>query len=189
MDMDLSSQKVKKKPLELTTPLSALNIPHLSVVLEEVFSIPSSFLTGVDPVITIKTIKDLIDQSILPERTIWKRLEGVISMSEEIELSCEQLAEQLKQEHSRPIVLDVREKWEFELCHLEDSLLGSEIDLQGFIEEVRCSKKQVVAVCHHGIRSFSAAMYLKQQGVANVKSLSGGLDRWAKVIDPQMNRY
>lgn len=173
----------------MTTSLSTLNIPHLGVVLEEVFSIPSAHLTGVDPLKGIVTIQNLIDQSILTEPTVWKRLEGVVRMSKGIEISCEELAEKLMNSEKRPIILDVREKWEFDICHLEDSLLHRELDLGGFIGELRVSEKEVVAVCHHGVRSFSAAMYLKQQGLNKVKSLAGGLDRWAQVIDQGMKRY
>ena len=187
--MDLSGKKVEKNALSLTTTLSSLNIPHLNVVLEEAFSIPNSHLTGVEPLKEIDTIKDLIDKSILSEQTVWKRLEGVIDMSTDIEVSCETLADQLSKKDGQPIILDVREPWEFDICHLEDSLLGRKLDLEGFINELRSSKKEVVAVCHHGVRSFSAAMYLKQQGIDKVKSLAGGLDRWAQVIDQSMKRY
>ena len=187
--LDLSSKKVTKDALTLTTKLSSLNIPHLGLVLEEAFSIPGSLLTGVDPSKRIDTIKDLIDQSILAEDIILKRLEGVIKMSSDIEISCEALARHLAGDEPQPVILDVREKWEFDICHIEGSLLGRELELDAFIQNMRTSGKEVIAVCHHGVRSFSAAMYLKQQGIENVKSLAGGLDRWAQVIDETMSRY
>ena len=137
----------------------------------------------------VDTIKDLIDQSILSEATVWKRLEGVINMSTDIEISCEALSQRLENGGDQPILLDVREKWEFDICHLKDSVLGLELELQDFLNSVKESDKEVITICHHGVRSFSAAMYLKQQGIENVKSLAGGLDRWAQVIDEAMKRY
>lgn len=110
-------------------------------------------------------------------------------MSTDIEISCEALSQRLENGGDQPILLDVREKWEFDICHLKDSVLGLELELQDFLNSVKESDKEVITICHHGVRSFSAAMYLKQQGIENVKSLAGGLDRWAQVIDEAMKRY
>ena len=47
----------------------------------------------------------------------------------------------------------------------------------------------VVAYCHHGIRSLSAAALLEQAGIQPVVSLHGGIDAWSLRIDPQVPRY
>ena len=47
----------------------------------------------------------------------------------------------------------------------------------------------MVTICHHGVRSYSAAMYLKEVGIEHTKSLSGGVEEWAIKIDPKMERY
>ena len=47
----------------------------------------------------------------------------------------------------------------------------------------------VVCYCHHGIRSLSAAAKLEQLGIANVVSMSGGIDAWSVYIDPTVPRY
>jgi rhodanese-related sulfurtransferase len=49
--------------------------------------------------------------------------------------------------------------------------------------------RPVVCICHHGIRSASAAGALAHLGFAQVWNLSGGIDRWAAEIDPAMRRY
>jgi len=46
-----------------------------------------------------------------------------------------------------------------------------------------------VAYCHHGIRSLQAATFLRSVGLPNVRSLAGGIDRWAREIDREMVRY
>jgi adenylyltransferase/sulfurtransferase len=47
----------------------------------------------------------------------------------------------------------------------------------------------VVAYCHHGIRSLSAANFLEQQGVTPVFSLAGGIDAWSLQVDSKVPRY
>ncbi len=42
--------------------------------------------------------------------------------------------------------------------------------------------------CHHGVRSAAVANFLRQQGFKAV-NLAGGLDFWARAIDPKMKRY
>jgi rhodanese-related sulfurtransferase len=51
------------------------------------------------------------------------------------------------------------------------------------------SGDQVICYCHHGMRSLDVAVWLRSQGVENARSLSGGIDRWSREIDPTMARY
>jgi rhodanese-related sulfurtransferase len=48
---------------------------------------------------------------------------------------------------------------------------------------------EVICYCHHGMRSMDVAVWLRGQGVARAKSLSGGIDRWSTEIDPSVPRY
>ena len=43
--------------------------------------------------------------------------------------------------------------------------------------------------CHQGVRSAAVADYLRQLGFKDVKNLAGGLDFWARTVDPSMRRY
>jgi rhodanese-related sulfurtransferase len=47
----------------------------------------------------------------------------------------------------------------------------------------------VVCYCHHGVRSFDVAVWLRAQGVERARSLAGGIERWSLEIDPQVPRY
>lgn len=49
--------------------------------------------------------------------------------------------------------------------------------------------RPVVALCHHGMRSLRVAAFLRQNGFAQAVSLAGGIDAWARQIDPAMARY
>jgi rhodanese-related sulfurtransferase len=47
----------------------------------------------------------------------------------------------------------------------------------------------IVTLCHHGVRSAHVASYLTQLGFEDVYNLQGGIDAWAKSIDPSLARY
>ena len=49
--------------------------------------------------------------------------------------------------------------------------------------------RDIVVVCHHGVRSFHAAAWLKRAGFDRVLNLRGGLAAWADQVEPSMKRY
>src|SRR2546422_7946988 len=88
----------------------------------------------------------------------------------------------------RPVLLDVREPYEYSLCHLESSTLIPVEELDARLGELR-RDSEIVVYCHVGIRSASAVRLLRQAGFANVRNLQGGIDEWARQIDNKMPRY
>ncbi len=46
----------------------------------------------------------------------------------------------------------------------------------------------IAVICHHGLRSQQVAIYLQRMGFP-VINLEGGVDAWARDIDPDMSRY
>ena len=88
----------------------------------------------------------------------------------------------------QPVLLDVREPWEYELCHLPGS---QHIPMQTV--PMRCEEldpdQEIVVICHHGARSMQVAMFLERRGYADVHNLTGGVDAWAGEVDPTMRRY
>ncbi len=98
-----------------------------------------------------------------------------------------ELASHLKAGHT-PVLLDVREEWEWNTCRLPNSLLIPLRELPTRIEELD-KTAEIVVVCHHGVRSFHAAHYLKSLGFDHVINLSGGVAAWADEVDPAMPRY
>jgi len=89
---------------------------------------------------------------------------------------------------NQPLLLDVREPWEYRICHLEDSQLlpMGQIHLQ--LQQLDPDRETVV-ICHHGIRSRQVAMFLEHQGFSQVVNLLGGLDAWAREVDLDMATY
>ena len=86
------------------------------------------------------------------------------------------------------VLLDVREEWEYQMVHLEDALWIPFGELPRRCSEITPGV-EVIVYCHWGMRSLDAAFLLQQLGFKSVKSLEGGIDRWAQEIDTQMLRY
>ncbi len=85
-------------------------------------------------------------------------------------------------------LLDVREPWEFQMAHIPDAVLIPLGQLQTRMSELDL-EKEIITLCHHGIRSQSALGILKQSGVKDVRNLSGGIDAYARLVDPSIPRY
>ncbi len=89
----------------------------------------------------------------------------------------------------RPLILlDVREPFEWAICRIAGSRLVPLGELPGRLEEIDRGAS-VVTICHTGLRSLDAARFLKQRGVAAVRSLRGGVAAWAAEVDPAMAKY
>jgi rhodanese-related sulfurtransferase len=87
-----------------------------------------------------------------------------------------------------PMVLDVREPWELKVCTLPNITHIPMRDIHARIGELD-KQKRIVVLCHHGVRSQFVANFLAQQGYAHIFNLRGGIDAWAKTIDPAMATY
>ena len=87
-----------------------------------------------------------------------------------------------------PVLVDVREPWEFELARIEGSLLVPLGQLPHRVDELP-RDRPLVMVCHTGRRSQNAAMFLAQLGFSDVRNLAGGVEAWAVEVDPSMRRY
>lgn len=88
----------------------------------------------------------------------------------------------------KPLLLDVREPWEFQICRIEGSQLVPMGEIPARAAELD-SGAEVVVICHHGGRSLQVALFLEKQGFSDVTNLTGGVDAWAKNVDPAMPVY
>jgi rhodanese-related sulfurtransferase len=87
-----------------------------------------------------------------------------------------------------PVLLDVREPWEFEVCHLPGSLHMPMSSLASKADELD-PDSDIVVICHHGARSVQVAAGLARRGFTRLHNLSGGVDAWARQIEPAMATY
>lgn len=88
----------------------------------------------------------------------------------------------------RPVLLDVREPWEFETCKLADALLVPMATIPSRMQELD-PEAETVVICHHGGRSMQVAAYLERHGFGKLHNLAGGMDAWARTVDPSMATY
>lgn len=87
-----------------------------------------------------------------------------------------------------PQLLDVREPWEVATASLPDAIaipMGQIAARAGELDPSR----PVVCLCHHGMRSMQVAMFLDRRGFADVWNLTGGIDAWAREVDPSCPTY
>jgi rhodanese-related sulfurtransferase len=103
------------------------------------------------------------------------------------ELTVANLAD-LRRRNQRVTIVDVREGWEREICRISGSL---HMPLDHLAREARMLPKDepLVVLCHHGMRSQQATGWLRRNGYDNAVNLSGGIDAWARHVDPSMRRY
>ena len=86
------------------------------------------------------------------------------------------------------VLLDVREPFEFEIAHIEGARLIPLGELPRRVAELD-PRARIVAYCHRGIRSARARDLLAAAGFADVRHLRGGIDAWARDVEPEMSRY
>ncbi|MEI6818220.1 MAG: rhodanese-like domain-containing protein [Verrucomicrobiota bacterium] len=95
-----------------------------------------------------------------------------------------------KPRDQRPRLIDCREVDELAICQIPGNdwfplgtfpAAGAKLTAD--------SERGIVVYCHHGMRSLRAAAFLRAQGVENAFSMSGGIDLWSRLIDPEVPRY
>ncbi|MEO6982195.1 MAG: rhodanese-like domain-containing protein [Edaphobacter sp.] len=106
----------------------------------------------------------------------------------EPEITVQAFAEQ-RQQPNAPLLLDVREPWEFQTASLPNSLLMPMGEVASRAPAELDPDAPIVVLCHHGMRSLSVTMWLRNQGFEAAQSLSGGIDAWSRTVDPTIPRY
>ena len=92
------------------------------------------------------------------------------------------------QEDKNLVILDVREPFEYEICHLDESTLIPLGNLESELDSLDKSKNYVVH-CKLGGRSAKAVELMQNNGFKNVENLKGGITAWAEIIDQSMEVY
>jgi rhodanese-related sulfurtransferase len=87
-----------------------------------------------------------------------------------------------------PMLLDVRQDWETRLCRLDNAIHMPIEEIEFRADELN-PDDEIVVYCHQGVRSAAVTNYLRGRGFTAVMNLTGGLDAWARTVDPTMRRY
>ena len=124
------------------------------------------------------TVKCLID---------YESFCGEVVREPEWEISPKEL-KTILDKNEQVTIIDVREPFEYEICHLSNSRLISLGELPARMNELN-SEDNIVLHCHHGGRSAQALIILRDAGFRKLKNLVGGIDAWAEEIEQSMARY
>jgi adenylyltransferase/sulfurtransferase len=93
----------------------------------------------------------------------------------------------LLQRPDAPVVLDVREEWEWSVARIPAAMLLPLGELEASVNSLD-RERPLIVYCHHGARSGAAAEWLRAQGF-QARNLLGGIDRWSRDVDPLIPRY
>ena len=89
---------------------------------------------------------------------------------------------------SAPVLIDVREPYEWQIARLPGALLVPLATLPERLHSLAPDAEHVV-YCHLGMRSAAAVAWLRGQGITRVRNLTGGIERWSVEVDPLVRRY
>ena len=126
--------------------------------------------------------------ALFPEPCSLNSYKDILRIMLEPEISVQAFSQQ-RQQPDAPILLDVREPWEHQTASLPNSLLMPMGEVASRAHTELDPDASIVVLCHHGARSLSVTMWLRNQGFEQVQSLAGGIDAWSRTIDPTIPRY
>jgi len=111
-------------------------------------------------------------------------------MSHTLEVSATQAKSRLTGTNAAALI-DVREAEEFAIAHIGGAQL---IPMQSVPAELQrlealADERDLIVLCHHGVRSLQVVAWLREHGIENCFSVAGGIDQWSREIDPRVPRY
>jgi rhodanese-related sulfurtransferase len=87
-----------------------------------------------------------------------------------------------------PLLIDVREPWEYALCHIDNSTLIPMSQVPNVINKLS-REQETFLICHHGVRSQRVGLLLKDSGFEKIVNVAGGINAWARQVDLAMSTY
>jgi rhodanese-related sulfurtransferase len=111
------------------------------------------------------------------------------------EITVLELAEKLHT-HDPFVLLDVREPWELGFARLTDPRLArgpmtdlSTRGLDALPEAAQRRDAEIYVLCHAGVRSAQVTDWLASLGWTRVYSVAGGIEEYARLVDPSVGTY
>jgi rhodanese-related sulfurtransferase len=86
------------------------------------------------------------------------------------------------------VLVDVREKWELDLCKIEGAIHCPMSTIAELFSNLNLDDN-IAVYCHHGMRSLQVANFLVSKDFQSLVNLQGGIDAWSREIDPSVDRY
>jgi adenylyltransferase/sulfurtransferase len=115
--------------------------------------------------------------------------DGELQVPDEKRMTVQELHRRLRHGNGNtPLLVDVRNPEEIRIAALDGATLIPLPDLSYRLHEIP-RNRDVVLMCHHGIRSALAWHELHEAGFERIFNLEGGIAEWTERIDPQLARY
>ena len=86
------------------------------------------------------------------------------------------------------VLVDVREKWELDLCKIEGAIHFPMSTIAELFSDLN-PDDNIAVYCHHGMRSMQVANFLISKDFQSLVNLQGGIDAWSREIDLSVDRY
>lgn len=118
-----------------------------------------------------------------------------MNTNDDTQISVNRLKQLLDDPDADFVLLDVRETWELRLAALKDERLISVAMGQlpslaaQHLPQPTADHRPIYVVCHHGVRSWTVARWLRQQGWTNTFNVEGGLEAYRRAVDPTIGQY
>lgn len=158
--------------------------PYTRSTLHTQFHIGGCSKCGYEPQNTIEDVAKKYSKD--PNVVLESLIQGFEDMNS-AEISIEKFTE-IQKSSQKYLVIDVREEWEYHIAHIPESLLLTDLNFKSMLLKAK-EALHVIVVCHHGMRSMNATLYLRENGIQNAKSLTGGIDAYSLQIDNTIQRY
>jgi len=140
---------------------------------------------GFSPSETLASVCERNDN--LPVDEVVATIIAAQDADQQMQISAEELAERLRAGDQIPLI-DVRSREEWEAVHIDGATFFTQELMQEMMSEWP-KDREIVFVCHHGVRSLDAASYFAGHGFEHVRSMTGGIDAWSVEVDPELPRY
>ena len=86
------------------------------------------------------------------------------------------------------VLLDVRDAHEYYIADIDGTTRIPYDDLESRIEELN-TEDEIITICRSGNSASDAVKLLESKGFENASVLKGGINEWAKKIDPSLPQY
>lgn len=103
------------------------------------------------------------------------------------EITVDELA-RWRREGKNFVLLDVREPYEVAAAAIDGSVTIPMRQIPQRFKELPADVP-IAVLCHHGSRSERVAAFLAGRGFPNVVNVDGGIDAYARRVDPSIPRY
>ena len=135
------------------------------------------------------TITELIDYKAFCEIPMPESEEEEVEDFDEAAFSIDALdLEEILESEDKVVLVDVRNQNEWDICYIENAQLMPLPEFDQYISKLN-PEDDIYVYCYKGTRSLAAVKQLHEAGFKNIKSMAGGIDRWAELVDSSMPRY